>query len=286
MNCRSLVVVVVLGRCRWLRRARMPKGRLPLRAKRRTLRCGSCSRRSPRRPRRRLPKRRPMRTGCTKPCCAGTVSPRAAPPSTVWSRSQARKRSGKRATQERIRQMFWRPPFSDDNRLVPVRARDRALLAAYSQKPRRTAAYGGSDAGGLSPARRARVGARGGRDGPRRGGTHSRACGIGDVDRSRGMLPRRGSPPATRSPKRVHLGQRVATPGIVRCRRSRRWLRSRRRPRPHRFRRRCRRRPSRLGRRAAPAGSSSPRWSLPRRPLGVVKPERHARASTRPARSR
>lgn len=52
----------------------------------------------------------------------------------------------KRATQERIRQMFWRDPFSDDNRIVPVRARDRALLAAYSQKPRRTAAYGGSDA--------------------------------------------------------------------------------------------------------------------------------------------
>jgi len=52
----------------------------------------------------------------------------------------------KRATQERIRQMFWRDPFSDDNRVVPVRARDRALLAAYSQKPRRTAAYGGSDA--------------------------------------------------------------------------------------------------------------------------------------------
>ena len=52
----------------------------------------------------------------------------------------------KRATQERIRQMFWRDPFSDDSRVVPVRARDRALLAAYSQKPRRTAAYGGSDA--------------------------------------------------------------------------------------------------------------------------------------------
>jgi hypothetical protein len=52
----------------------------------------------------------------------------------------------KRATQERIKQMFWRDPFSDDNRIVPVRARDRALLVAYSQKPRRTAAYGGSDA--------------------------------------------------------------------------------------------------------------------------------------------
>ena len=52
----------------------------------------------------------------------------------------------KRATQERIRQMFWRDPFSDDSRLVPVRARDRQLLAAYSQKPRRTAAYGGSEA--------------------------------------------------------------------------------------------------------------------------------------------
>ena len=52
----------------------------------------------------------------------------------------------KRATQERIRQMFWRDPFSDDHRIVPVRARDRALLAAYSQKPRRTAAYGGSEA--------------------------------------------------------------------------------------------------------------------------------------------
>jgi hypothetical protein len=49
----------------------------------------------------------------------------------------------KRATQEKIRQMFWRDPFSDERRLVPVRHADRMLLAAYGSKPRRPAVSGG-----------------------------------------------------------------------------------------------------------------------------------------------
>jgi hypothetical protein len=52
----------------------------------------------------------------------------------------------KRATQERIRAMFWRDPFSDDpHRLIPVRQQDRELLASYGQKPRRRGAAAGGD---------------------------------------------------------------------------------------------------------------------------------------------
>jgi hypothetical protein len=44
----------------------------------------------------------------------------------------------KRATQDKIRRMFWKDPFSDEpHRLIPVRQEDRELLAAYARKAQR-----------------------------------------------------------------------------------------------------------------------------------------------------
>jgi hypothetical protein len=53
----------------------------------------------------------------------------------------------KKATQEKIRKMFWKDPFADDpSKLIPVRQEDRDLLDQYSKSNRRSEARASREA--------------------------------------------------------------------------------------------------------------------------------------------